>query len=220
MLGRMCSVLAIGVVLGAGPIGAQEKVKLDGYAEWRQGDVLIVEGQRVSLAPGGTFEGDGDASDFASIPLGYEVKVEGIRQSTGLVTASKVEAKPNGDAVFERDLFQAFNEIEEQYIEEGAVFQRDQQGRVQTIGKLLREGEQVDRVRRIAADLTPPYLQPEDFRVYVIENSEWNAMAAPNRSIYVFSGLLEDMDDDEVAVVLGHEFVRRTNTRGGSIGAT
>ena len=108
-------------------------------------------------------------------------------------------------------MFQAFNEIEEQYIEEGAVFQRDQQGRVQTIGKLLREGEQVDRVRRIAADLTPPYLQPEDFRVYVIENSEWNAMAAPNRSIYVFSGLLEDMDDDEVAVVLGHEFVHATH---------
>lgn len=36
-------------------------------------------------------------------------------------------------------------------------------------------------------------------------------MAAPNRSIYVFSGLLKDMDDDEVAIVLGHELVHATH---------
>jgi len=33
-------------------------------------------------------------------------------------------------------------------------------------------------------------------RVYVIENKEWNAFAMGNYSIYVFSGLLDDMDDD------------------------
>jgi predicted Zn-dependent protease len=45
----------------------------------------------------------------------------------------------------------------------------------------------------------------------VIDNKEWNAMAAPNRSIFVFSGLLRDMDDDEVAIVLGHELVHATH---------
>ena len=36
-------------------------------------------------------------------------------------------------------------------------------------------------------------------------------MAAPYRSIYVFSGLLDAMDDDEVAIVLGHELAHATH---------
>ena len=32
-----------------------------------------------------------------------------------------------------------------------------------------------------------------------------------NYSIYVFTGLLDDMDDDEVAIVLGHELVHATH---------
>ena len=65
----------------------------------------------------------------------------------------------------------------------------------------------VDRVRRITGQLLPPYVEPERVRVYVVDNPEWNAMAMGNYSIYVFSGLLLDMDDDEVAIVLGHELV-------------
>jgi Zn-dependent protease with chaperone function len=79
------------------------------------------------------------------------------------------------------------------------------------MGALRQTGPEVDRVRRITAQLVPPYLAPGDFRVYVVDNKEWNAMAAPNRSIYVFSGLLRDMDDDEVAVVLGHELAHATH---------
>jgi predicted Zn-dependent protease len=48
-------------------------------------------------------------------------------------------------------------------------------------------------------------------RIYVIENKEWNAFAMGNYSIYVFTGLLDDMDDDEVAIVLGHELVHATH---------
>ena len=47
--------------------------------------------------------------------------------------------------------------------------------------------------------------------VYVVDNPEWNAMAMGNYSIYVFSGLLLDMDDDEVAIVLGHELAHATH---------
>jgi predicted Zn-dependent protease len=45
----------------------------------------------------------------------------------------------------------------------------------------------------------------------VIENKEWNAFAMGNYSIYVFTGLLDDMDDDEVAIVLGHELVHASH---------
>ena len=45
----------------------------------------------------------------------------------------------------------------------------------------------------------------------MIENKEWNAFAMGNYSIYVFTGLLNDMDDDEVAIVLGHELVHASH---------
>jgi hypothetical protein len=69
----------------------------------------------------------------------------------------------------------------------------------------------VERVRGIVDSLLPPYVEPERVRVYVIENKEWNAFAMGNYSIYVFTGLLNDMDDDEVAIVLGHELVHATH---------
>ncbi len=211
MMTRLCGTVVILALLGSGPALADEKVKLAGYAEWRDGQVLIVEGQRIWLAPNGRFKGGGDARDFASIPLGYEVKVEGNRVGNGIVIATKVEAKPNGNAMFEGDLIQAFNQIEADYREKGQVYQEDGDGRMHSMGELLESGPRVARARRIASRLTPPYLADDDFRVYVIDNDEWNAMAAPNRSIYVFSGLLDDMNDDEVAIVMGHELVHSTH---------
>ena len=83
--------------------------------------------------------------------------------------------------------------------------------RAKSVGRLLETGPQVDRVRWIVDSLLPDYLAPSDVRVYVIENDEWNAFAMGNYSIYVFSGLLDDLDDDEVAIVLGHELVHATH---------
>lgn len=211
MMKRLCGVIVAAVLLGAGPGLAADKVEVEGYAEWRDGEILIVEGQRVWLTRGGRFKGAGDATTFRDIPLGYEVKAEGTRAANGMIIATTVEAKPNGDALFEGDLISAFNEIEEQYRRRGEVYEEDENGNVESMGKLLGEGRHVDRVRQIAARLTPPYLNAKDFRFYIVENDEWNAMAAPNRSIYVFTGLLDDMDDDEVAVVLGHELVHATH---------
>ena len=68
---------------------------LDGYAEWRKGEILVVDGQRVVASPGMTFKGDGEARDFGSIPIGYEVKVRGEREASGVLVAREVEAKPN-----------------------------------------------------------------------------------------------------------------------------
>jgi predicted Zn-dependent protease len=45
----------------------------------------------------------------------------------------------------------------------------------------------------------------------VIENKEWNAFAMGNFSIYVFSGIMDDLDDDELAIVLGHEIAHATH---------
>ena len=48
-----------------------------------RGDCLIVDGQRVCPGPQMEFKGKDAAVDCASIPLGYEVKAEGVRDADG-----------------------------------------------------------------------------------------------------------------------------------------
>lgn len=189
--------------------GRQES--LDGYAEWWRNGLLIVDGQRVRLAPKGRFKGSKGLRGFADIPLGYEVKAKGRRVEGGVLEAEEVVAKENGTALFETDLRNAFDVMERQYLAARRMYDEDDQGKRQDFGRLYSSGPEVERVRRIMERLVPGYLGRRDFRVYVVENKEWNAMAAPNDSIYVFSGLLKDMDDDEVAIVLGHELAHATH---------
>jgi predicted Zn-dependent protease len=189
-----------------------KEARLDGYAEWRRGETLIVDGQRVRASAQLRFKGDGQARGFRSIPLGYEVRVRGARLIDGTVLAREVEARANGDALFEGNLRSAFDEMEKQYVRRGRMYDEDDKGRVaRDYGRLFEEGRDVERVRAITGQIAPGYLSRDDVRVYVVDNKEWNAMAAPNRSIYVFTGLLRDLDDDEVAIVVGHELVHATH---------
>jgi Zn-dependent protease with chaperone function len=207
-MSRSAPLIVATILLLATPAArAGDEVKLDGYAEFRDGAVLVVDGQRVRLGDGAEFKGRGEARSFATIPLGFEVKVRGRRLDDGTVLARKVEAKQNGAALFEAELVESFNQVERSYRERQLMFEPDGA----EYGPLVEDGPEVERVRRITRRLVPPYLQADDFRVYVVRNDEWNAMAAPNRSIYVFSGLLDDMDDDEVAIILGHELAHATH---------
>jgi Zn-dependent protease with chaperone function len=192
------------------PYEAGGRDKVDGYAEFRLGDCLVADAQRVCPAPGLKFKGEGEAKSFATVPLGYELKAKGKRRADGTLLAREVEAKPNGSAMFEGEIKSATDQAEAQAREKGRFTEGD--GKKETsVGRLIEEGPRVDRVRHIVDTLLPPYLHPEDVRIYVIENKEWNAFAMGNYSIYVFTGLLDDLDDDEVAIVLGHELVHATH---------
>jgi Zn-dependent protease with chaperone function len=200
---------ALALALTAATAAADEKV--EGYAEWVIDGCLVVDGQKVCPAPDLEFEGEGAAWSFPTIPLGYEVEVkEGRRLADGIVLAGKVKAKPNGEAMFESQVRAATDQMEAQ-IRRAGHFTEGEGRRARSVGKLLESGPRVDRVRWIVDHLLPPYLEPGDVRVYVIENEEWNAFAMGNYSVYVFSGLLDDLDDDEVAIVLGHELVHATH---------
>jgi len=190
------------------PAAKQQEAK--GYAEWRQGDALVVDGQRVRLAPGGKFKGKADARDFGSIPLGYEVEAKGARDAAGVLMARELEAKPNGGALFEKDVRSMTDQAESEARRAGAFLQAAGD-RTVSMGRLYEDGPDVERVRAIMDVLMPPYLDPGNVRCYVIDNPEWNAFAMGNFSIYVFSGLLDDMDDDEIAIVLGHELAHATH---------
>jgi Zn-dependent protease with chaperone function len=205
----LLAVLWAGATAAAAQIKATEG-KADGYAEWRLDGCLLVDGQRVCPVPGARFKGAGEARDFASIPLGYEVKAKGTRGADGALVAREVEAKPNGGALFESEVKSSTDAAEQKYRAAGSFYEEDG-GRSSSVGRLHDSGPQVERVRAIVDTLLPPYIDPEDVRVYVIENKEWNAFAMGNYSIYVFSGLLDDMDDDEIAIVLGHELVHASH---------
>ena len=100
--------------------------------------------------------------------------------------ADEVQARENGTALFEQDLRNAFDVMEQKFLTDRRMYDEDDKGKRQYYGRLFTTGPEVERVRRITKRLVPGYLESRDFRVYVVDNKEWNAMAAPNDSIYVF----------------------------------
>jgi Zn-dependent protease with chaperone function len=185
--------------------------KAEGYLEYRQGDALVVDGQRVVAAASTRLKLKDEAKSVATIPLGYEVKARGRRRADGALMAVELEAKPNGSALFEKDVRRMTDKAEAEYRRAGRFYNQLEGGRTANVGTLREEGPDVERARRIVDALVPGYVDPGSVRVYVIENDDWNAFAMGNFSIYVFSGLLRDMDDDEVAIVLGHEIAHATH---------
>lgn len=186
--------------------GAAEKI--EGYAEWLRGDVIIVDGQRVRPAPNAKFK---KVDGLDEIELGYEVKADGDRGPDGVLVAKSIEAKPNGMAFFEAEVLQATDEVESVWVRKGRMFDQLPDGRTVDIGDIVESGSRVDRVQTIMSRLVPPYVSNNDLRVRVVETDEWNASAMGNGAIWVYSGLIDSMSDDELAIVLGHELAHYTH---------
>ena len=215
----MTWIVGVALVLGGPATQAErkpeapkiQKEKRAGDAEWRTGAALIVDGQRLVIGPATKLK-LGKVASFDAIPLGYEVPAEGTRlPDGGALLAQQVEAKPNGEGLFEGDIRQVTNEMEAEWMEAGAVLERIDEHTVEVVGRLLETGPQPDRVRQIVRRVAPPYLGVDRLRVHVVDTKEWNAMAMGNGAIWVFTGLLKDMDDDEVAIVVGHELAHYTH---------
>lgn len=210
MATRRATIAAIGLAAALGSAAAAEKVKVNGYLDFRQGEYLIVDGQRVQANDKTKFTGGGKATSIAAIPIGYEVKVKGDRQEGGVVLATEIEASRNGMGNTEKQVLAGTDQAEKAWVSAGAIVEPGPDGKEQSMGKLITSGPQVERCRGIVDKLLPSSVDPKKVRVYVVDNPEWNAMAMANYSIYVFSGLMKDMDDDELAIVLGHELTHAT----------
>ena len=188
-----------------------QKENLDGYAEFNGNGMLIVEGQRVRVDQRTLFK---RVTQLEAIPLGYEVKVKGLRQADGSILAQQTEAKPNGVAMFEKELRTGHSTAEDQWMQSGARLRQAEDGSMQQTGRIISDGPRVERLRRILNRLLPSYVDAAQVRVRIIEDKEWNASAMANGAIWVHSSLERDMNDDELAVILGHEIAHFTHEHG------
>ena len=188
---------------------ADSAVKLDGYLEFRKpGDFMIVDGQRVKATPITKVIG---AKNAAAISVGNAMKVKGTRDAQGTVLATSIETKANVVEGSEAKLISGSNLAESTWVAAGKIVETDENGKEQSMGALHTTGPEVDRVKKIVDRVMPSYVPRSKIHVYVVDNKEWNAMAMPNYSVFVFSGILGDLNDDEMALVLGHEIAHATN---------
>ena len=184
-------------------------VKVEGYLEFKKPPYLIVDGQRIEVNEKTKVKA-GSITAVADLPLGYVMRATGKRGADGTLVASQIEARANGMESMEQNVLAATNQAEQAWVAAKKVANAGPDGQENVIGALLASGPQVDRARKIVDRLLPSYVDPKQVRVYVVDNKEWNAMAMANYSIYVFSGLMADLDDDELALVLGHEIAHAT----------
>jgi Zn-dependent protease with chaperone function len=201
--------LVIGLVAGFPAVSADETVKLNSYAEWRRAGELIVDGQRVRASHATKWKGH--VASLDTVPLGDEVRVVGLRQSDGAVLAREIDVRPNGSALFESDVHNGTNQLEGLWLRNGQAFEADTRGRKLVIGEIDRDGHDVDRLRRLVRRIAPSYLDQSKIRAYVIDNDDWNAMAMGNGAVWVFRGMMDEMSDNELAIVVGHELVHYTH---------
>lgn len=188
-----------------------QKENLDGYAEFSNDGILIVEGQRVRVDQRTKFK---KVTKLEAIPLGHEVKVKGLRQADGTILAQEIEAKRNGVAMFEKELRTGHSTAEDQWMQSGARLRQAEDGSMQKNGRIISDGPQVKRLQGILSRLLPSYVDAAQVRVRIIEDKEWNASAMANGAIWVHSSLERDMNDDELAVILGHEIAHFTHEHG------
>jgi Zn-dependent protease with chaperone function len=208
---RLVAILALALAIGSSPaVPEGSDVKLDGYLEYRKGEFLIIDAQRVQPTSDTRFKGGGHAKSVETIPQGYHVKVKGSRQKDGTIRATDIMAERNGAGSTEKQVVASTDQAEKTWVQAKQIVQPGPDGKQTSLGALHDSGPQVERARRIVDRIVPAYVDPKKVRVYVVDNKEWNAMAMANFSVYVFSGLMADMDDDELAIVLGHELAHAT----------
>jgi Zn-dependent protease with chaperone function len=199
---------ALAVLVG-GEAAAQKVETFRGYAEWLRGTTMIVDGQQVVITPQTKLKGLA-RNGVGSIEPGAEITVKGARGPEGLVYAKEVEAKANGASFLEREIMGATNSQEQEWLTDGTVGTDDGSG-YRTVGRVFTSGPEVQRVAHVLDRVLPPYADRGFYRAYVVDNKEWNAMAMANGSVWVFRGLLDSMDDDELALVVGHEVAHITH---------
>ncbi|MFH1868089.1 MAG: M48 family metalloprotease [Candidatus Omnitrophota bacterium] len=67
-------------------------------------------------------------------------------------------------------------------------------------------GPDLDRLKRIGQRVAEASDRKDlDYQFYLIEDKDMNAFTIPGGHVYIFRGLYDQLNDDEIASVMGHE---------------
>ena len=200
---------AIGLLLASAafsklPENAVEKTSVEGVVEFKKDACLVVDAQCVTVTDQTKWNGD-EVSTISDIPLGDNVKAKGYRMNDGTICADKIKVEENKKGLLEDIVIGIGDEIEAEWLKKGYVSEPEKDSGEINVGKILSSGKDFDRVNRIFKSIIPSYLKQRDFHIYVVENEDWNAFTLANGSIFVQKGLIDALDDNELAFTLGHE---------------
>ena len=72
--------------------------------------------------------------------------------------------------------------------------------------KLIESGKDIDRLNVIGSRIAAVSdRQDLEYKFYIIDDKELNAFTIPGGHVYIFKGLYDKLDDDELAAVMAHE---------------
>jgi len=184
-------------------------IDVEGIAEFREGDALLINGYRVRGDAATKFEGK-EVGSWSGIRLGHFVALKGRVQADGSVTAVEVHARTRDRSNAGRGVVTGALEQEGKWLSGGGSIFRAALMKNSPETRLPKADPEYERVSTILQRMVPAYLE-EPLRLHLVSSPDWNARGLPNGSIAVAAGLLKDMDDDEIAIIVGHELAHITH---------
>lgn len=189
-------------------------VKVGGLFEKVDGNVAIIDGQAASLKSGVSLLGKGGFdgrtfSSFKDMMYGMEIDAKGKRTSNGIIEIESGTVKENEFSDVDRKIASSFKNIMKLSANEEEITIAD----TLTL-KVLTNITIQTYINRIANAVTPRYMKtlPEgtpgkiDFSFIVVKDNSFNAIAYPDGTIHIYTGLLEKIENDaQLATIIGHE---------------
>ena len=193
---------------------SQTEVK--GYLDKVSDDLGYIDGKTIVLMPNVSLTGNNDWKNksfnkLIDIPLGSVMELKGTRREDGFIYITQGQVKPNLITTEEKNLIAL--------VQKGLVLPPpDKPGAGVQIGsqsfKVVENLELNTYVTKVGYKVIPRYLknlQDGDpnkllFRFYILEDDSPNAVALPDGSVFIHTGMLRRLDNEaQLAIILGHE---------------
>ncbi len=193
-------------ILCAGPAPARASDQtgpaetLKGIVEKVEGDRFLLDSVWVEPTPGAHF--GGRAHRYRDIRVGKWVEAQGSLDGRGIFVA---------DWIVSRHRFPGHT-YQHRLIEDSG----DEWGSLSGSGAVYRQPEAERYVDWLGMQLVPSWARDRfDFRFVVLADPNPNAFAFPNGTVFVHTGLVAAVEnDDQLAAILGHEVAHVTQYHG------